>query len=284
MTANRAWLQQAARRLAEAGETEPPREARLLFAAIAGRPAALADPEAAADPELAARLDAALARRAAGETLGRILGRREFWSLDFRLDAATLEPRPDSETLVAAVLSALQPAEAACRLLDLGTGTGCLLLALLSERPAAWGLGIDLAPAAARQAAANAAHLGLDGRSAFMAGDWAAALSGEAAFDAVLSNPPYVTSAACERLPASVRGNDPRLALDGGSDGLDAYRAVLPQAWRLLRPGGWVALEIGSDQLIPVGALIDASGFRDRRVERDLAGRARVVLARRPGP
>lgn len=281
MTANRAWLRQAAERLAAAGEAEAPREARLLFAAIAGRPPALSEPDAAAAPDLAARLAAALERRAAGESLARILGRREFWSLEFGLNAATLEPRPDSETLVAALLALLRPAEAPWRLLDLGTGSGCLLLALLSERPAAWGLGIDRAPAAAGQAAANAARLGLGARAAFLAADWAAALAGEGSFDAVLSNPPYVTSAACARLPAAVRRNDPRLALDGGADGLAAYRAILPQARRLLRPGGWVALEIGSDQVETVGALLDAAGFAERRLERDLAGRGRVLTARR---
>ncbi len=185
---------------------------------------------------------------------------------------------------MAALLAELQPAERPWRLLDLGTGSGCLLLALLSELPAAWGLGIDRAPAAAAQAAANAGALGLAERSAFLAGDWAAALRQQDAagsFDAVLSNPPYVTSAALARLGPAVSGNDPALALDGGADGLTAYRALLPQARRLLRSRGALALEIGSDQVETVGALMAAHDFERPRVARDLAGRPRVLLARR---
>jgi release factor glutamine methyltransferase len=210
--------------------------------------------------------------------LSRILGRREFWSLDFALNAATLDPRPDSETLVEAVLAELGERERPWRLLDLGTGSGCLLLALLSELPAASGIGLDLAPAAARQARANAAALGLADCAQFLADDWGKSLA--ARFDVVLSNPPYIASRVWEDLPREVKEHDPRLALDGGADALAAYRALLPQARRLLAPGGLLALEIGFDLEGAVEDLLLAGGLAPLACRRDLGGRPRVWLAR----
>lgn len=275
-------LDRAARDLAAAGLEDPRAEARALFAALLGGRAALLDGARPLDAATAARLRAAVARRAAREPLGRILGRREFWSLDFALSAATLEPRPDSETLVQAVLARLGDRTRPWRLLDLGTGTGCLLLALLSELPAAWGLGVDLAPGAAATAAANAAALGLAGRSAFLAADWGEALAGR--FDVVLSNPPYIASADLPQLAPEVRAHDPLLALDGGPDGLAAYRRLLPGAARLLVPGGLLALEIGYDQGAAVAALAAEAGFYAVECLADLAGRPRVVAGRNADP
>jgi release factor glutamine methyltransferase len=247
------------------------------------RAAGLEDPRAEARAVLRAVPEAqheqALAERAAGKPLSRILGRREFWSLEFALNEATLDPRPDSETLVEAVLKELGERDRPWRLLDLGTGTGSLLLALLSELKAAWGLGVDLAPRAASQARANAAALGLAGRSAFLADDWGASLSG--GFDVVLSNPPYIASDQLPGLAPEVRLHDPAVALDGGSDGLAAYRALLPQARRLLRQGGLLALEIGFDQREAVEALLRPAGFSPLACRSDLGGRPRVWLARR---
>jgi len=247
------------------------------------RAAGLDDPRAEARAVLRAvpeaQQEAALAERAAGKPLSRFLGRREFWSLDFALNEATLDPRPDSETLVEAVLGELVDRARPWRLLDLGTGSGALLLALLSELPAAWGLGVDLAPRAALQARANALALGLGGRSACLAADWGAPLAGS--FDVVLSNPPYIASAVLPTLAREVGEHDPLLALDGGQDGLAAYRALLPQARRLLAPGGLVALEIGYDQEAAVAMLLRESGLQPVACRRDLAGHPRVWLARR---
>ena len=188
------------------------------------RAAGLDDPRAEARALLRAvpehRHEKALAERAAHKPLARIVGHREFWSLDFQLNEATLDPRPDSETLVEAVVQELADRGRPWRLLDLGTGSGCLLLALLSELPAGWGVGVDLAPRAAWQARANAVALELAGRCAFLAGDWGASLAG--GFDVVLSNPPYIASAVLPTLAPEVRQHDPALALDGGADGLAA--------------------------------------------------------------
>lgn len=273
-------LDRAARDLAAAGLEDPRAEARALFAALLGGRSALLDGERRLDAATADRLAAAVARRAAREPLGRILGRREFWSLDFTLTPATLEPRPDSETLVQAVLDRLPERHRPRRLLDLGTGSGCLLLALLSELPAAWGLGLDIAPQAATTAAANARSLGLGGRAAFLVDDWGRALSG--GFEVVLSNPPYIASADLPQLAPEVRCHDPARALDGGSDGLAAYRRLLPEAARLLLPGGLLALEIGHEQGPAVTGLAASAGFQALECLADLAGRPRVVLGRRP--
>ena len=169
----------------------------------------------------------------AREPLSRIIGRREFWGLEFLLSADTLDPRPESETVIEAILARLPDRDRAYRFLDLGTGTGCLLLALLSEYPAASGIGIDIAPGAARTARDNAERLGIGGRAQFAVGSWAAALTGR--FDAVVANPPYIEHAAIADLPREVRQYDPIRALDGGADGLAAYRAIAADLQRLLR-------------------------------------------------
>ena len=275
----------AAARLAAAGIEEPRRDARLLACRLlgGGPELLLAHPERPLSAAEAARIEAAVARRAAREPVSRILGEREFWSLPFGLNAATLDPRPDSETLVAAVLAELPDRRARLSLLDLGTGSGCLLLALLSELPAAAGCGIDSSAAAVAQAGANAARLGLAVRATFLRHSWTDGLDlAGAPWDVVVSNPPYIASGEIAALAPEVAHYDPPAALDGGADGLAAYRALIPAAGRALRPGGLIALEIGEGQAEAVEALLAAAGLAPLRRARDLAGVERCLLAAKP--
>ena len=275
----------AAARLASAGVEEPRRDARLLACRLlgGGPELLLAQPERALSAAEAARIEAAVARRAAREPVSRILGEREFWSLSFGLNAATLDPRPDSETLVAAVLAELPDRRAPLSLLDLGTGSGCLLLALLSELPAASGCGIDISAAAVDQASANAARLGLAARARFVRHSWSDGLDLPGApWDLVVSNPPYIASGEIAALAPEVAGYDPPAALDGGADGLAAYRALIPAAGPALRPGGRLALEIGQGQAEAVERLLAAAGLARLRRARDLAGVERCLLAAKP--
>lgn len=216
--------------------------------------------------------EALVARRLAGEPVAYIAGHREFWSLDFRVTPDVLIPRPDSETLVAAALAAAGPAP---RVLDLGTGSGCLLLAVLHERPAGWGIGIDRSLAAARVAKDNAARLGLATRTAFLVGDWAAAI--DARFDLVLANPPYIGTT--EALDLEVADFEPASALFAGGDGLDDYRRIVPVLADLLAPGGSAHLEIGHAQYDFVRAMAEDAGLVPE-LHRDLAGRPRCVSLR----
>ena len=218
---------------------------------------------------------ALLARRAAHEPLAYLTGRREFWSLDFEVSPATLIPRPDSETLIEAALAARPPGSVRS-VLDLGTGTGCLLLAALSEYPEARGVGVDRNPAAAVLAARNAARLGFATRAAFLAADWAAPLA--ARFDLVLCNPPYIESGAVTGLMPEVAHHEPRLALDGGTDGLAAYRLLLPALPALLAPAGLAVFELGQGQAEAAGALAAAAGLA-WHVQPDLAGIGRALVA-----
>jgi release factor glutamine methyltransferase len=276
-----ALLGPAAARLKSAGIEAPLREARLLLGHAAALPQStlIGWPERPVDAESARRFETLLMRRLAHEPVSRILGRREFWSLDFAVTADTLDPRPDTETLVESVLAQLPNRRTPLRLADFGTGTGCILLALLSELPNAWGIGLDRSEAAARVAKANAAALGLAQRAAFAVGDWGAALAGS--LDLVVSNPPYIPRATIARLDPEVRHYDPYAALDGGADGLDAYRRLLPDAARLLCPGGFAALEIGIGQAADIAALCHAAGLQLLEIRADLAGIERVVLARK---
>jgi len=277
-----AALSEAAARLRQAGIEAPRHDARLLLTVATGLTAEriLARPETPLEPVDRRRFDALVRRRAAHEPVSRIAGVREFWSLPFRLTADTLDPRPDSETLVEAVLAAIPDRDAPIRLLDLGTGSGCLLLALLHELPNASGLGVDASPGACVAARDNARSLGLAARAGFLVGNWASALRGR--FDVVLSNPPYIADADLDRLDAAVARFDPPRALAGGVDGLDAYRVVLPEARRLLAPGGLVAVEIGSTQDDAVRRLIAMAGFGCVQGVRDLAGIVRCIVARAP--
>jgi len=275
-----ALLGGAAVRLKAAGIEAPMREARLLLGHAAGlaQGTLIGWPERTIGAQAEDHFDALLARRLAREPVARILGRREFWSLDFAVTAATLDPRPDTETLVEAVLAQLPDRQAPLRIVDLGTGTGCILLALLSELPNAYGVGIDRSAAAARVAAGNAVALGLGRRAGFVTGDWAAAIGGE--IDIAVSNPPYIPTAEIARLGPEVVQYDPAAALDGGADGLDAYRQLLPEFARILRPGGLAAVETGAGQAQAVAALCRAAALHVIEIRADLAGIERVVVAR----
>jgi release factor glutamine methyltransferase len=273
-----AVLREAGKRLAAAGVEDAPRDARLLLQASSGlSPATLvAFPERGIDAAALARFHRLVERREKREPMAQILGEREFWSLRFRVTADTLDPRPDSETLVQAVLDRVVDRNAPLRLVDFGTGTGCLLLALLHDLPNATGLGVDQSAAALAVAAENARSLGLEKRATFRQGDWDDGIAPP--FDIVISNPPYIARATIEELQPEVARFEPRLALDGGVDGFDAYRTLLPATARLLRPGGSAAFEVGLDQADSVAAIGTACGLRHIATARDLSGIPRVVL------
>ena len=275
-------LGEAACKLSQAGFAEPRRAARRLVASSLDLTPAevLGHSEQALDEQQTGRVRLALQRMAEREPLSRFLGRREFWGLEFALSADTLDPRPETETVVEAVLRRVLNRDAPLRFLDLGTGTGCILLALLSEFPAATGFGVDIALGAVMTALGNAATLGLGERAHFLVGDWGTAISGR--FDVIASNPPYIGGAALADLPPEVALYDPRLALDGGADGLDAYRSLVFELLRLLRPGGVFTCEVGSGQAPAVAAILRARGLAVDGCERDLAGIARCVVARAP--
>ncbi|GJD37039.1 peptide chain release factor N(5)-glutamine methyltransferase [Methylobacterium aerolatum] len=279
----RAALREAGAYLAAAGIADAEREARFLLLGLLGlepRDLALAG-DRPLGPEGAATLAPALARRAAGEPVARILGQWEFWGLPFALVPETLVPRPDTETVVEAALAALPARDAPLRLLDLGTGSGCLLVALLSELPAATGLGIDRSFAALAAARHNAAANGVGERAAFACGDWCDALRGP--FDLVVSNPPYIRAAVIPGLDREVAAHDPHAALDGGEDGLDAYRPILTQLGTggILASGATAVVEIGYDQAEAVSALGCRAGLGPGRLARDLAGHPRAITFQR---
>jgi release factor glutamine methyltransferase len=256
------------------------RARRLVAAALRLSPAELvAHPErrvAAADRE---RIADMLRRTVAREPLSRIVGVREFWGLDFLLSADALDPRPETETLVEAVLVRLPDRGRPYRFLDLGTGSGCLLLALLSEFRQARGVGVDLAPGAVALARDNARRLGLGARARFAVSDWSSAIAGR--FDAVVANPPYIAAAEIRSLPPEVRDYDPATALDGGPDGLAAYRAIAADLKRLLAPGGLLAVEIGAGRGAAVATILRDAGLHGDALVPDLAGIARCIVARR---
>jgi release factor glutamine methyltransferase len=275
-----AIVAEAAAVLARAGRVEPRRRARQLVAASLDLPPAklLMHSEQTLGPGEAARVRRLIERVARGEPFSRVIGRREFWSLDFALSAETLDPRPDSETVVEAVLARVSDCAAGLRVLDLGTGTGCLLLALLSELPAAFGIGIDVCERAVATAWQNAQTLGLARRACFFVGDWGSAVGGQ--FDVVVANPPYIPTATLPNLPAEVREYDPWRALDGGEDGLASYHRIADQLPALLAPRGLFVGEVGAGQAAAAAALLRAGGLALDTFECDFAGIERCVVAR----
>jgi release factor glutamine methyltransferase len=269
-------LREGARRLGAARIDNPRLESRLLLAYALGRSSEdlFRDLSAPVGPS---NFENLIARRAGREPLAFILGWREFWSLPFHVSPATLIPRPDSETVVEAALTLCRDRQARSRVLDLGTGTGCLLLAFLHERPDARGIGVDRSEAAARLARRNARDLGLAGRAAFLCGDWACSLDGQ--FDLVVSNPPYVPTTEIGALMPDVAAHEPRTALDGGMCGLTAYRAIIAALPSLLTPSGAAVLELGLGQYDAVAAIANSAGYRvEPRL--DIAGIARVMILR----
>jgi len=273
------WLRETERRLAEAGIESARLDAQVLVAAVLGGDAgalrfAEDRPVESRDGQ---RIENFLRRRAkTREPVSRILGKREFWSLDFRITPAVLDPRSDSETLIEAALPLFPNRAAPLAILDLGTGSGCLLLAALYEFPNAVGLGIDASAVALAVAADNAQRLGLAARAHFERGDWGRGIAKR--FGLVLCNPPYIAEAERASLPPEVARHDPPAALFAGPDGLDAYRAILPDLPRLMAPGGRALFEIGATQGRAVSEIARAAGFAVVEIKPDLAGRERCVV------
>lgn len=271
-----AWTR-ARRELEAAGIAGPVIDARLLVeaAADATRVDIVSDPYRALTPEQEAKLEEYLTRRARREPVSHILGRKGFWKIMLNVTPDVLTPRPDTETVVEYALRDF-PEHAPWAVLDLGVGSGAILLSILAERPAARGLGVDVSEEALAVARENAANLGLAGRTALLRGDWTFGL-GDATFDLVVSNPPYIASHVMAELEPEVRDHEPRLALEGGADGLDAYRVLAPEILRVLKPGGRFAVEIGYDQKDAVEALFRDAGAFNVATIRDLGDRDRVV-------
>ncbi len=280
--------------LAAAGVDNPVPDSRLLIAhaLTCGRADLLTQTDRVLSAEEAAVIQTLISRRAAREPVSRILGLREFWGLPFGLNEATLDPRPDSETVIETALTEGRKQGSGIRkksefaslmpdscflpsVLDLGTGSGCLLLALLHEWPQATGLGVDIAPRAIEQAQINARRLGIQDRAAFRVNDWLDDI--EETFDVIVCNPPYIAAADIPALMPEVREHDPLAALDGGRDGLDAYRHLIPLLPQRLKNGGWAFFEAGQGQAEAVCGLFREAGFRDIRAARDLGGIERCV-------
>lgn len=272
-------LDWATRELTAAGVDGARRDARLLLAeALRLSPERVfAYPERLLSEGQWAAFTSLAARRQAREPVSRIRGRREFWSLDLKISPATLDPRPESEVLVQAVLDRIEDRSEDLTILDFGTGSGCLLLALLREFPAAKGLGIDNDPAALAVARDNARSLELDRRAAFRRSDWGRGLTGM--WRVIVANPPYIVDSDIGRLEPEVARYDPHLALDGGPDGLAAFRALARNAARLLAPDGLLALEIGIGQAEAVERILADVGLRGMGRVRDGGGRIRCLLA-----
>jgi release factor glutamine methyltransferase len=269
-----------------AGIETAQRDARLLMLEAAGLVHAdlVRAPREPLGEEAARRLTQHVTRRLSREPVARILGEWEFWSLPFTLSPATLVPRPDSETVVAAALIGLgdrRHHSAGLRILDLGVGSGNLLVALLKELPGASGLGVDLDEDAVATARFNAARNGVGERAEVRVSDWTTTVDG--VFDLVVSNPPYIADRVIEGLEPEVRVHDPRAALSGGPDGLAAYRAIVAGLGPILAPNGVIALEIGSDQSESVGAILEAAGFAVEGPYADFGSRPRALVARRAG-
>lgn len=271
-------LGSAARQLQAVGIDAPRRDARLLMQHVLGiaPEALLAGGDLPLGSDEARRLAALVRRRAAREPIAYLTGRREFWSLDFAIDRSVLVPRPETETVVEAVLARSGRLPARPRLLDLGTGSGCLLIALLRELADATGLGVDHSTGAASLARANARRLGVGARASFVVADWGAPVGGR--FDIVVSNPPYVAAADLAALAPDISRHEPLAALDGGEDGYDSYRQLAAQIARLLAPAGLAAVELGAGMADGVAALFAATGLVEIDRRFDLAGIERCAL------
>ena len=268
------------RRLEAADVDTPVLDARMLVEAGAGvsRLDIVTDPRRVMSGAQIVAVEALAARRIAREPISHILGRKGFWTLEFAVTPDVLTPRPDTELLVETALEFLPPGKPAL-VLDIGVGSGAILLSVLSERPDVVGVGVDVSEAALAVARANADALGLSARVEWRNASWGEGLEG--GFDLILSNPPYIASHEIEGLAPEVSRHEPRLALDGGADGLDAYRALLPRVRALLAPGGRFALEVGRGQAEAVWALIDAAGLAPIDARADLGGVNRVVTGRK---
>ena len=280
LTLLQAW-QGTKARLEAVGLTGPVIDARLLVeaAADATRADIIGDPYRVLSADQMQTLETYVSRRERREPVSHILGRKGFWKIMLSVNSHVLTPRPDTEVIVDMILKAIPEAQS-FSILDLGVGSGAILLSILAERPGGKGLGVDVSEDALAVARENAANLGLAGKIALLRGDWTTGL-GDDGFDVVVSNPPYIASAVIETLEPEVRVHEPRLALDGGADGLDAYRVLAPEILRVLKPGGIFAVEIGFDQKEAVEALFRTAGAQDINTVLDLANHDRVVMGKK---
>ncbi|MEZ5971198.1 MAG: peptide chain release factor N(5)-glutamine methyltransferase [Hyphomonadaceae bacterium] len=266
------------KRLEAAGIDTPVLDARLLLEAGAGvsRLEIVTDPRRVVDEAQVEAVEALTKRREAREPVSHILGRKHFWTLDLLVNANVLTPRPETEFVVEAGLLELLPAEAPHRILDLGAGSGAIIVALLKERPNATGVAVDISAKALEVVQANAERVGVADRLEILQNNWADSLDGR--FDLVVSNPPYIRSGDIDGLAPEVCRFEPRIALDGGEDGFTAYRIITAALPRLLKPGGVFALEVGLGQAEGVKALAEAVGLATFESRRDLSGIPRVVV------
>ncbi len=278
------FYQKIRKHLSDGGLETPDLEARWILKSVLNiSDADLITGAGTVSQEQATRIDAIVTRRLAGEPLSRILGEREFYGRTFKIGPETLDPRPDTETLVRIAVGVLekkfhvkQPIPLyAAEILDLGTGSGAILLSILKENPDLRGIGVDLSYETLKIASHNAKSLGVSQRSAFICGNWADSITGQ--FELIVSNPPYIRTSVIENLEKEVRNHDPILALDGGLDGLDAYKKIFSELPRLLKPGGTALLEIGFDQTDDLARLSREPWIRKICTHTDLAGRPRVV-------
>lgn len=268
----RGTIRRGAERLAVAGIQTARRDAELLLLHVLGRNSAwlFGREDEPLDEQEQAGFDRLIERRLTREPVSHLLGLRGFWTHEFEVSRDVLDPRPDTETLIEAVLEVVTERAAPMRLLDLGTGSGCIALTLLGELPAAQAVAVDLSPNALAVAGRNALRLGYSDRIEFVESDWATAVSGP--FDIVVANPPYIRSGDIAGLMPEVARHEPHLALDGGADGLVAYRSIVADLSRLVRPGALVAMEVGAGQAAAVSALLDGAGVSPVRRRADLGG------------
>jgi release factor glutamine methyltransferase len=279
VTTQRAALKDTVKRLKDGNIDMPVLDARLLlqFALGVDWAALFTGPDRDLTNEEETHIESLVQRRLGREPISRIVGRRGFWKFDLAISPETLDPRPDTETLIMAVLKLADHA-APLSILDLGTGSGAILLALLNELPHAKGVGVDISSEAIATASANALELGLHTRSDFLTRDWADGVPGQ--FDIVVSNPPYIPAAQIATLAPEVKDYDPHAALNGGADGLDAYRSIVALLPQVLKPGGLVAFEIGFGQAGAVEALLAGAGFGGFQRYNDLGGIERVITTK----
>lgn len=272
-----AAVSMAVTRLAAAGIAEARAEARLLVCQAAGidRAALLGHGDRLLDESAARGLEAMLAARCDRVPMAQVLGRRGFWEHEFAVTADTLTPRPESELLVEIALARIAP-NRPLRLLDLGTGTGCLLFSLLAAWPRAWGVGVDRSAAALAVAAGNRDRLGLTSRCALVLADWCEPLAGR--FEVIVANPPYIPAAEIAALEPEVARHEPRMALDGGDDGLDAYRTLFPRMAGMLAPDGIALFEHGAGQGTALEELARSAGLAVLACHDDLAGHDRCIV------
>lgn len=258
----------------------PALDARVLLSFVTEKPIEwiFAHGEESLSAEQREQFEALIKRRIVGEPVARLTNQKEFWGMSFQLVPETLVPRPDSETLIESVLDLLPDREGRYQFLDLGTGSGCLLAALLTEYQQAEGVGVDLSPEAVEQAKRNWESLDLGGRSQATMGKWCAALDENKTFDLIISNPPYIPDDDVSHLDVEVKDHDPSLALKGGDDGLDCYRSLEQETKSFLKPEGFFVLEIGAGQAEEVTGLFTEQGWRLKTARLDLGGHIRALV------